>query len=122
MNTTQTSAKALSIYTGPTAGQQAPQQLYDLIATNTGDAMYPEIKHGDILACNEIRDTSFIDYGAIYWVILKNGLSACRVINGNRVNENELLLTPCNGKAGVTPIPRSAIEKLYVVKRLLRGY
>lgn len=93
----------------------------DFGAIVTGDSMHSEIRHGDFIVCKEIKDSSFIVYGDIYYVVAKNGLETCKYLHpGN--DEETLLLVPRNESIKPSPIRKEMITKLYKVRGIVRGY
>lgn len=88
----------------------------------TGDSMYPEIRHGDFVVCQEITDKRFIVFGDIYYVVSSNGLETCKYINKDPEDRSNYLLVPRNSSIDPSPIPKEMIERLFKVRGVVRGY
>lgn len=88
----------------------------------TGDSMHSEIRHGDFVICQEIKDRRFLVYGDIYYVVGTNGLETCKYLNADPTNPGNLMLVARNEKISPSPIPKDMILKLFKVKGILRGY
>ena len=88
----------------------------------TGDSMHSEIRHGDLVACQEIVDMSVIVFGHIYYVLTTNGLEACRYINADPEDKNNFLLVARNTAISPTPLPRNMVKKLFRVRAIIRTY
>lgn len=94
----------------------------DFGAIITGDSMHSEIRHGDFIACKEVKDTRFIVYGDIYYVVATNGLETCKYVNVDPEDRNNLLLVARSEKISPSPLPKDMIHKLYKVRGIVRGY
>lgn len=94
----------------------------DFGAIITGDSMHSEIRHGDFIACKEVKDTRFIVYGDIYYVVATNGLETCKYVNVDPEDKNNLLLVARSEKISPSPLPKDMIHKLYKVRGIVRGY
>lgn len=88
----------------------------------TGDSMYPEIRHGDFVVCQEITDKRFIVFGDIYYVVSSNGLETCKYINKDPEDRSNYLLVPRNNSIDPSPIPKEMIDRLFKVRGVVRGY
>lgn len=88
----------------------------------TGDSMYPEIRHGDFVVCQEILDKRFIVFGDIYYVVASNGLETCKYINVDPNDRDNLLLVPRNDSISPSPIPKDMILRLFKMRGVVRGY
>lgn len=88
----------------------------------TGDSMHSEIRHGDYVVCQEIKDMSFILYGDIYYISSKNGIETCKYVNADPNDKDSIMLVPKNEKISPTSMKRKMINKLYKVKGIIRGY
>lgn len=94
----------------------------DFGAIITGDSMHSEIRHGDFIACKEVKDTRFIVYGDIYYVVATNGLETCKYVNVDPEDKNNLLLVARSEKISPSPLPKDMIYRLYKVRGIVRGY
>lgn len=95
----------------------------DFGAIITGDSMYPEIRHGDIVLCKIVEDKRFIVFGDIYYIVASNGLETCKYINKDHDDpKNSLLLVARNNSIDPSPLPKDMLIKLYKLRGLIRGY
>jgi SOS-response transcriptional repressor LexA len=85
----------------------------------SGDSMYPEIRNGDFVICKEIES---IIYGDIYLVITFDGHETVKYIHPHPDKEDHIILVPRNESIPRTPLPKSAIRKIYKVKGVIKGY
>lgn len=94
----------------------------DFAAIITGDSMHDEIRHGDYVVCQEIKDRSFIVFGDIYYVVATNGLQTCKYVNAHAKKDDIIMLMPKNKNISPSPLNKSMIQNLYKVKGIIRGY
>ncbi len=94
----------------------------DFGAIITGDSMHSEIRHGDFIACKEIKDKRFIVFGDIYYVVATNGLETCKYLNVDTEHKDSYMLIAKNANISPSPIPKDMILRLYKVRGIIRGY
>lgn len=94
----------------------------DFGAIITGDSMHSEIRHGDFIACKEIKDKRFIVFGDIYYVVATNGLETCKYLNVDQEDKSNFMLIAKNANISPSPIPKDMILRLYKVRGIIRGY
>lgn len=92
----------------------------------SGDSMYPEIRNGDLVICQELSIDARIIFGDIYIVHTKDGLETIKYIHqfiDDSADRPFVLLVPHNKAAGMgTPMPRDEIVKLFKVRAIFKAY
>lgn len=93
----------------------------DFGAVIRNDQPVHDIRNGDTLLCQHIRDTGFLDYGNLYYIITTNGMELCRHLHPHGSDNNQLLLKAGARSVPDTPLPKKYIAKLFRIRGVLRG-
>lgn len=81
----------------------------------SGDSMYPRFRNGDWIGCKEVKNREHILYGEVYYIITPD-YKTVKYVQPHPSKEDWVLLIPHNESIKPTPLPKSEIIRLYMVK------
>lgn len=81
----------------------------------SGDSMYPRFRNGDWIGCKEVKNREHILYGEVYYIITPD-YKTVKYVQPHPEREDWVLLIPHNDAIKPTPLPKSEIIRLYMVK------
>lgn len=88
----------------------------------SGDSMYPEIRNGDYVVCQELQSLDSLIFGDIYLVITIDGMETVKYVHPHEDERDWIKLVPYNKSVPVTPMPKKNIRSVYKVKGVIKGY
>jgi transcriptional regulator with XRE-family HTH domain len=94
----------------------------DFAGLFTGESMVMGLGANDMVLCQHLVDTSFLNYGMLHLIITTNGQTVCKFLHPHAADDSQYVLISDLPDRPPTPIKKEYIAHIFRVKGFVRTH